>query len=186
MGADGASVLVVDDEEAVADAYALRLAEWYDTEVAYSGEEALAIAPAFDVIVLDRRMPDMSGDEVLDELRARDSRCRVIVVTAVDPVVDIIGLGFDDYLCKPVDSETLHSAIEQQLRASACDEAVRSLLALVATLDLLESKLSQLELEREQAYLDACERRDQQEAALAARVDDLPELVEAVESIDRA
>ncbi len=176
---------MVDDEEAVADAYALRLSEWYETEVAYSGSTALELAEDYDVVVLDRRMPDMSGDEVLAELRARDAPCRVIMVTAVDPVTDIIDLGFDDYLCKPVDSETLRAAIDCQLDLAEYDESVRSLLALVATLDLLESTFSRLELEREEAYLDARERCDELRRDLDSEVADLDDLVAAVEAIDR-
>jgi CheY-like chemotaxis protein len=65
------TVLIVDDESEVADVYALRLREEYETRTAYGGEEALdTIDSDMDVVLLDRRMPDLSGDEVLERIRS--------------------------------------------------------------------------------------------------------------------
>lgn len=69
-------VLVVDDESMVAKMYE----DWlddagFDVDVAYSGEEALAkLDGSFDVVLLDRRMPLLSGDEVLEVIRSEDVR----------------------------------------------------------------------------------------------------------------
>lgn len=111
-------VLVVDDEKEVADAYALRLQDVCETETTYSGEAALetVTSTTIDVILLDRHMPAMSGDEVLARLDDRGFIGRVIMITAVDPGFNVIKLPFDDYLCKPVDREDLHAAIEHQRR----------------------------------------------------------------------
>ena len=67
---DDATVLVVDDEEMVADAFSLLLERWYTVRTAHGGEEALSLVDGdVDVVLLDRRMPDRSGDEVLRDLR---------------------------------------------------------------------------------------------------------------------
>ncbi|WP_435361136.1 response regulator [Haloarchaeobius sp. DFWS5] len=177
-------VLVVDDEQAVADAYALRLGTWYATRVAYEGEAALeAVDDDVDVMLLDRRMPGLSGDDVLAQLHESGARTRVIMVTAVDPHVDVLDLGFDDYLCKPVDRETLRDAIEFQLSVGDEDEQVREYLSLVATLSVLAAKKSSIELEREERYLDACERRDHLHETLAASVSGLDDMVTQFETI---
>jgi CheY-like chemotaxis protein len=65
---DGAAtVLVVDDEQRAADTYANVLASEYDTRTAYGGEEALELVETadFDVVLLDRRMPELTGDDIL-------------------------------------------------------------------------------------------------------------------------
>lgn len=111
-----ATVLVVDDEQEVADVYALQLENDYDVRVAYGGEAALeAIDDDVDVVLLDRRMPDLSGDEVLDRIRERDIDARVVVVTAVEPDFDIITMEFDDYLVKPVGRRRLVETVDHML-----------------------------------------------------------------------
>ncbi|WP_136688561.1 response regulator [Halorhabdus amylolytica] len=108
--------LVVDDEREVADAYALRLRGLCDVETDYDGEAALETVRdrEIDVILLDRHMPGMSGDDILAELAAMEFTGRVIMVTAIDPDFDILDMPFDDYLCKPVDREDVRAAVTQQ------------------------------------------------------------------------
>jgi DNA-binding response OmpR family regulator len=109
-------VLVVEDEAEAADLYTKQLRDSYHVMTAYSGEEALEmIDPRVDIVLLDRRMPGLSGDEVLEEIRVREIPCRVIMVTAIDPDVEIIDLPFDEYLTKPVTGEELHETIERML-----------------------------------------------------------------------
>jgi DNA-binding response OmpR family regulator len=119
---DEPRVLMVDDEKEVADAYALRLEGVADVTVAYGGAEALervANDPDPDVVLLDRHMPDVPGDDVLAELDERGIRARVVMVTAIDPGLDVLDLPFDDYLCKPVDREDVHAVVDQQCRVLA-------------------------------------------------------------------
>ena len=108
--------LIVDDEKEVADAYALRLRGLCDLQTAYSGSAALDIIDTeeVDVVLLDRHMPGMSGDDVLTELDERTFTGKVIMVTAIDPGFDVLDMPFDDYLCKPVDREDVRAAVEQQ------------------------------------------------------------------------
>jgi DNA-binding response OmpR family regulator len=115
------SVLVVDDEKEVADAYALRLRGFCDVETAYGGREALDAVEqsTVDVVLLDRHMPGLSGDDVLAELDDRGFSGRVVMVTAVDPDFDVLELPFDDYLCKPVDRADVRAAVDHQRRVLA-------------------------------------------------------------------
>ena len=116
-------VLVVDDEKEVADAYALRLRDVCDVETAYNGPEALETVDTetIDIVLLDRRMPEMSGDEVLRRLRDRSFVGRVVMLTAVDPGFDVLDLPFDDYLRKPVEREGLVAAIDHHREVLAYD-----------------------------------------------------------------
>jgi DNA-binding response OmpR family regulator len=136
-----ATVLVVDDEAEVADVYALRLRDQYETETAYGGQAALdRLDGDIDVVLLDRRMPDIGGDEVLEEIRGRDISTRVIMITAVDPDFDIIDMPFDDYLCKPVEKEDLVAAIDQQLAARRYDDRLAEYLEVTSKLALLKGE----------------------------------------------
>jgi DNA-binding response OmpR family regulator len=64
-------------------------------------------------------MPGLSGDEVLTQLRDRDLRTRIIMVTAVDPDLGVLDMPFDDYLSKPVERADLHAAVDQQCQVLA-------------------------------------------------------------------
>jgi DNA-binding response OmpR family regulator len=151
MGRDSEAeptLLVVDDEKEVADVYALKLEREYTVRTAYGGEEALEkVDDEVDVVLLDRRMPDLSGDEVLEAIRDRGLDCRVIMITAVDPDFDIIDMDFDDYLCKPVESDDLLTAVEQQLTASEYDERLTEYFELTSKLALLEAEKTPQELD---------------------------------------
>jgi two-component system response regulator VanR len=100
-------VLVAEDERRVADAVARGLRrEGMAVDVAYDGSAALDKARLYpyDVVVLDRDLPLLHGDEVCRTLRAEDPDRRVLMLTAasgVDDLVDGLSLGADDYMAKP-------------------------------------------------------------------------------------
>jgi two-component system response regulator AdeR len=150
---DQPSVLVVDDERRVADMYAEFLDGEYDTTVAYDGEEALeAVDPTVDVVLLDRRMPGRSGDEVLRELRRRGLDCPVAMVTAVEPDFDIIEMPFDDYLVKPASSETIHRTVGRLLLREELDEVEYELGSLRVKRNVLEAEMRDRELEDSEEF----------------------------------
>ncbi|WP_435364631.1 response regulator [Haloarchaeobius sp. DYHT-AS-18] len=134
------TVLVVDDDEDLAETYALWLGDEYNVWVVDDGEAALErYGPAVDVVLLDRRMPSVSGDEVARELQARDASCPVAIVTAVGPAFDLLDVPFDEYLLKPVDRETIVGTVERLAALAALgDERVREYYALRSTLTVLE------------------------------------------------
>ncbi|MDY6817898.1 MAG: response regulator [Halobacteriales archaeon] len=117
------TVLVVDDEEDLADLYSVALASKYDVRTATSGTEALEkLDETVEVVLLDRRMPGMTGDAVLAELRDRGFECQVAMLTAVEPDGSIIEMPFDDYRVKPVDESELLSLVDILLKRTTFDE----------------------------------------------------------------
>ena len=100
-------VLVVEDEPVLADAIARGLRrEGMAVDVTHDGESALAKAAVngYEVILLDRDLPVVHGDEVCRALADDRSPARILMLTAsaeVDQRVEGLGLGADDYLGKP-------------------------------------------------------------------------------------
>ncbi|WP_067975050.1 response regulator transcription factor [Nocardiopsis trehalosi] len=100
-------VLVVEDEPLLADAAAEWLrGEAHAVDVAHDGDQALERVGVndYDVVVLDRDLPRVHGDDVCRRLVASDSDARVLMLTAAAEVTDRVAgltLGADDYLTKP-------------------------------------------------------------------------------------
>ncbi|MFC7096284.1 HalX domain-containing protein [Halobaculum marinum] len=146
-------VLVVEDEPDLADLYAAWLGADYDVRTAYGGHEALdELDGAVDVILLDRRMPGLSGDEVLDEVRERGVDARVAMVTAVEPDFDIVAMGFDDYLVKPVTRESLLETVEGLYDRSKYDTRMQEFFAVSSKMGVLESEKGRAALEDSDEY----------------------------------
>lgn len=150
---DKPEILVVEDERDLADLYAEWLGDSYPTEIAYSGIEALdAIGESIDIVFLDRRMPDLDGDEVLKEIRTRDLNTRVAMLTAVTPDFDIIEMGFDEYLTKPVTKEDLFETVDRLHRRSSYEEQVNELYSLTSKRMTLEAERRPDELEDSEEF----------------------------------
>jgi DNA-binding response OmpR family regulator len=153
MSPDQSTVLVVDDEQDVADLYAMWLQNDYRVRSAYDGDAALDVLDeSVDVVLLDRRMPGQSGDEVLKEIRERELNCRVVMVTAVKPDFDILEMGFDDYLVKPVSKDDLQETIEQMLTRVDYGEKLQTYFSLVSKKAVLEAEKGHQELEASDGY----------------------------------
>lgn len=158
-----ATVLVVDDEAAYLDAFTTWLEDSYEVRAANNGEKALELLDGVvDVVLLDRLMPGLSGDDVLAEIRDRDVNCRVAMITAVEPEIDIVDLDFDEYLIKPVSGEELRSVVEGLLLRSNLDDSVQECFALAAKKSALEASLNPSSLESQPEYVTL---RDRLEAA---------------------
>jgi DNA-binding response OmpR family regulator len=100
-------VLIVEDHKELAATVATGLRrEGIAVDLAFDGAAALAhpALGSYDVVVLDRDLPGVHGDDVCRQLVARGSRARVLMLTAagtIDDRVDGLALGADDYLAKP-------------------------------------------------------------------------------------
>jgi DNA-binding NtrC family response regulator len=112
-------VLIVDNEIEFASTLAERLRlRRIEAESAFSGEEGLAAAAAFrpDVMILDLRMPDMGGLDVLARVKSLDPAIEVILMTGHGSFEDGISgmeLGAFDYLVKPIDLVLLLEKINE-------------------------------------------------------------------------
>ena len=158
-------VLVVEDEPDLADLYAAWLGDEYRVRTAYGGREALdeldEADNEVDAILLDRRMPGLSGDEVLTAARDRGIDCRIAMVTAVEPDFDILEMGFDDYLVKPVTSDTLRETVEGLLRRGEYDTEVQELFSLTSKKAMLEAEKSATDLASNEEYQRLTDRIDE-------------------------
>ena len=121
-------ILVVDDEQAIVDAvsYALRAAG-FEVDGFEDGESALEAARTtpYDVLVIDVRLPGLSGIEICRRLRA-ESDVPILMLTAMDAEVDrVLGLeaGADDYVTKPFSVAELVSRVRAILRRRELDRA---------------------------------------------------------------
>jgi DNA-binding response OmpR family regulator len=149
------TVLVVEDEEELRRTYELWLAGDYEVLTAAEGEAALELADeAIDVVLLDRMMPGLSGKETLAELRDRGLEAKYAMVTAVEPDFDIIEMGFDAYLTKPVDEKRLRDTIESLRSQEAYSDALDEYTSLLAKKETLEARKSEDELAESDAYAD--------------------------------
>ena len=116
-----ATILVVDDEPFIRFLLAEELTErGYEVAMAASGEEAVALLhkAAYDLILLDLKMPGMDGVEVMREVRNLAPDTQVIMLTAhatLDSAVEALRYGGHDYLLKPSSTEEILSSVEKGL-----------------------------------------------------------------------
>jgi DNA-binding response OmpR family regulator len=117
-------VLLAEDEQRVAAAVARGLRRHgVAVDVAHDGASALhkARVHAYDVIVLDRDLPQLHGDDVCRALNAEQPATKVLMLTAarsLDDVVEGLALGADDYLAKPFRFEELVARLQALARRS--------------------------------------------------------------------
>ena len=131
MAAD--KILVVDDERLVRWSLRQKCEEWgYQVLEAEAGEPALKMAQheSPDLVLLDVRLPDFSGLEVLEQLKKNGDARAIIMITA-DPQLDdvkiALKLGAYDFVGKPLDFDELHVAIKNALETSRLRSEVQTL-----------------------------------------------------------
>ncbi len=154
-------VLAVDDEKRVVQAFDIWLGDGYDVRTATGGTEALEqLDDTVDVVLLDRHMPDMSGDEVLEQIREAEYDCRVAMVTAVAPEFDIVDMEFDHYVSKPVDESDLRMVVDRLLDIQHYDERLADLYRVVQKIATLEEEMTVSRLDLHEEYANLVEERE--------------------------
>jgi DNA-binding response OmpR family regulator len=157
-------VLVVEDERNLADAIGRGLRrEGMAVDVAYDGRAGheMAFVTRYDVIVLDRDLPGVPGDDICADLVASGALTRVLMLTASASVADRVeglGLGADDYLAKPFAFDELVARVRALGRRATppappvlavgdlvLDQARRSVSRAGRTLELTRKELGILE-----------------------------------------
>lgn len=153
VGVDDPTVAVVEDNTYIAELFVAWLEPAYSVRVASDFASALAVLDeSVDVALLDRQLPGASGDVVLEAIRESGLDCRVAMVTGVDPSVDVVEMGFDDYLCKPVTRDDLLDTVERLVAQVEYGERLQELYALASKKALLETHLSAAELAASDEY----------------------------------
>jgi len=122
-------ILVIDDDQAIQKALKrLFEAEGYEVEVSGDGKSALetvrAVAPT--AIILDLRLPFLSGQDVCREIRRQSSTLPIIVLSAATDVLDkviLLELGADDYIGKPFSPRELLARVRTAIRHSHRNDA---------------------------------------------------------------
>lgn len=148
-----ATILIVDDEQGLADLYGAWLTDKYTVRTAYDGQQALeVISDDVDVVLLDRRMPGLSGDDVLTEFRNRGFEQPVAMLTAVNPEFDVVEMEIDEYFVKPLDADDLRSAAKSLVTRAQYDESIRAYFATVSKKVALETTKSEQELAGSDEY----------------------------------
>jgi DNA-binding NtrC family response regulator len=128
-----AKILIVDDEEVIRRSYLRALSgDRCNVTTTTNGSEALQMMgrQAFDVVLLDQRMPGMDGMAVLKTIKAKWPESEVIMITgypAVESAKEAVMLGAYDYLAKPVGPdeviEAANAAMTHKRWALRCDPA---------------------------------------------------------------
>ncbi len=117
------TILVVDDEHGVRQSFNLVLKDEYDVLLAENGQEAIDIFinNPVDLILLDIRLPDIDGVELLEKLKEVDANTEIVMVTAVNEIqtaVKAIKMGAYEYVIKPFDVDDvltiIHRALEKR------------------------------------------------------------------------
>jgi DNA-binding NtrC family response regulator len=114
-------LLIVDDEPRMCQVLSLLAGRWgYEVQTANNGKEALEKLEDYpaELVLSDLKMPIMTGDELLREIRARSPETSVVMMTAhatVRSAVDAMKAGAYDYIMKPFDNDELRMVIKRAL-----------------------------------------------------------------------
>lgn len=167
-------VLVADDNARVSAMHTAWLEDEYTVRTARDGEETLrSLDTDVGVVVLDRRMPGLSGDEVLEWIRSQRYDIRIVMVTSEDIDFGLLDLPVDEYLTKPVRQDTLRSTVAELFERREYDAQLQEYLALQSKIALLQVEYSDESLESNDEY-----RR------LRGRLDEIEPTSEAIEDAD--
>src|SRR5580692_9093852 len=121
------NILVIDDDESLRDTIGIMLEQEGFSPILVSDgktgyERALAVKP--DLMIVDLRLPGMSGIEICKQLRAASFKTPIIVLSAVGEEVDkvlLLEIGADDYIVKPFGARELLARIRAVLRRTSAD-----------------------------------------------------------------
>jgi DNA-binding NtrC family response regulator len=133
MGAPAARVLVVDDEKSILMLLEEALSQWgYQVTGASTGADALAAlrTQVFDAALTDVRMPDMSGLDLLREIKKRDESIEVVIMTGyptITSAVEALKEGAYDYLSKPLILDELRHLMQRLMERRFLRGEVQSL-----------------------------------------------------------
>lgn len=167
----GGRVLVVDDDPGCRELYAVWLSDGFDVETVDTGRAGLDRIGWPDVVVLDRQLPGVGGTTVAAGIEDAASDPFVVMVSGVEPDVDIVDLPVDAYLTKPVRAEELRDTVETMLSRSGSEAVLRELFALRARKEVIEERRRSSDLADDEQYRALLEAIEDRRATLRERLD---------------
>lgn len=136
---DKRTVFIIDDEEEMIVLLEDYLGDDYTVESETSAARAIQkIDSTVDVVLLDRRMPEMSGDEALGILREEGFDVQVAMITGVKPTEEIMEMPFDDYMIKPVEEPEVLGLVDTLMTRKQYHRASQQLFRNVSKMKALE------------------------------------------------
>jgi DNA-binding response OmpR family regulator len=140
--------MVADDDPDIRECYQLWLGESYDVVTVADGDTALdRLDEMVDVLVLDREMPGSNGETVARNVAAGPFEPAVLMISGVEPDVDLLDIPVDEYLTKPVDRDAVLSAVERVGVVTQFQSELQELFALASRAATLESAVDQAQLD---------------------------------------
>jgi DNA-binding NtrC family response regulator len=123
-------VLIIDDEKLIRWSLAQKFFEWnMDAVTVENGKAALSLIPKEmpDLVMLDNRLPDKKGTDILKEIKTRWPEIPVVMITAygsVDDVVTAMRRGAYDFITKPIDFTKLQSIVKNALETASLKKEI--------------------------------------------------------------
>ncbi len=174
-------VLVADDNDRVSTMHTAWLEDEYTVRTANDGEETLrSLDTDVGVVVLDRRMPGLSGGEVLDWIRSQRYDIRVVMVTSEDPDLDVADMAFDAYLTKPVFKDELRTVVADLFERRKYSKELQKYLTVRSRLEVLQTTHSVDSLATNEEYQSLQRRLKELESTSNEVKDADPELFDHV------
>ena len=147
------TVLVVDDDSEIRESFTVYLEPSYQVRTGADLAEARRqLDDEVDIALIERQLPDGTGDEFLAEVRSRNLDCQVALVTSVDPDFGIVEIDCDDYLVKPVEESDLVETVERLEMINEYSEKQRRLSSLRVKRNVLEVEKSPEQLAENEEF----------------------------------
>lgn len=171
---DEPHVLIVEDDTGLADLYGAWLEGFCTVRIANDCETAYGLfEDSFDVALLDRHLPDGSGDDLLREIRDLGLDWPVAMVTAADPDMDIVRMEFDEYICKPVSRDAFQNTVSQLIARTKFEDYITRYDRLSTKKEILEEHYTRAELSASDEYADLVQRLERCRKQLLDEADSL-------------
>jgi DNA-binding NtrC family response regulator len=149
-----ARILVVDDDESIRKVLATILEDnGYAVDTAKNGEEAIKKSRLkfYNVALIDIRLPDIEGIELLTKMRNTTPKIRKIIITgypALQNAIDALNKGADAYIVKPFDMDKVLQTIKEQLKQQKEEKKYNQ----EKVTEFIETRVKELEEEKTMAH----------------------------------
>ena len=148
---ESARILVIDDDENIRKVLTTILEEeGYTVEQAETAQKAIEITKrkAYNLALIDIRLPDMEGIELLTKVRDTTPKMRKIIITgypSIQNAIEAVNRGADAYLVKPFDMDKVLATIKEQLKLQKEEQKYSQ----EKVAEFIETRVRELEVEKE-------------------------------------